>query len=223
MPAVPAALEERLGYRFTDPALLERALTHRSFGADHNERLEFLGDAMVNLAVSRLLWLRFAELSEGDLTRIRAHLVCEDSLYRAALGLGLPAALRLSEGEARSGGAQRASILADATEAVIGAVYLDGGDAAAHALVTRLFGQQIAEADAASFGKDAKTALQEWLQARRLPTPTYRITATHGLAHAQTFDVLCEVASQGWQASGHGRSRRMAEQDAARALLATLA
>lgn len=222
MPAVLSELEQRLGYRFTDPALLERALTHRSFGANHNERLEFLGDAMVNLAISRLLWGRFADLSEGDLTRIRAHLVCEDSLHRAALALALPTALRLSEGEARSGGAQRASILADAVEALIGAVYLDGGDAAAHALVARLFGPQIASANADSFGKDAKTALQEWLQARRLPTPSYRITATHGAAHAQTFDVLCEVPSQGWQAGGRGRSRRSAEQDAAAALLATL-
>src|SRR4051812_10374122 len=184
-----ALVELRLGYQFTERALFERALTHRSFGADHNERLEFLGDAVLNLAVSRLLFDRFAGSDEGDLTRIRAHLVREDSLHKVALSLGLPEVLRLSEGEARGGGAQRVSILADALEAVIGASFLDGGFDAARALVLRLFGETIATTEIGSWSKDAKTELQEWLQARRLPVPTYRISATRGQAHAQTFEV----------------------------------
>jgi ribonuclease-3 len=213
------ALQARLGHRFADPRLLVRALTHRSFGADHNERLEFLGDAVLNLAVSALLYERFAGSDEGDLTRVRAHLVREESLHRAALGLGLSEVLRLSEGEARGGGARRPSILADAVEALIGAVYLDGGMASAARLVASLFGELIAGAEADSFGKDAKTELQEWLQARRLPVPAYRIVATTGVAHAQSFEVECAVAALGLAETGRGRSRRSAEQEAARAML----
>src|SRR5213592_2054988 len=137
------ALQSRLGHRFSQDGLLERALTHRSVGADHNERLEFLGDAVLSLAISSLLFDRFAGSDEGDLTRIRAHLVREDSLHKVALSLGLPEVLRLSEGEARGGGAQRVSILADALEAVIGATFLDGGFDPAQALVRRLFGEVI--------------------------------------------------------------------------------
>lgn len=214
-----AALEQRLGHRFSQPALLQRALTHRSFGAEHNERLEFLGDAVLNLAVSRLLFDRFGLSDEGDLTRVRAHLVREDSLYRAALTLGLPEVIRLSEGEARGGGAQRPSILADALEAVIGALYLDGGLDAAAALVASLFGQLIATTGVESWRKDAKTELQEWLQARKLPVPDYRILATRGQAHAQTFDVECLVPALNQRAVGEGRSRRAAEQEAARQML----
>ena len=166
-------LQRRLDYRFRDPALLERALTHRSFGSGHNERLEFLGDAVLNLTVSHLLYERFGESAEGDLTRVRAHLVREDSLHRAALQLGLPQVLRLSEGEARGGGAQRPSILADAAEAVIGAVYLDGGFDAARALVAALFGELILGTGVDAWRKDAKTELQEWLQARRLKHTLY--------------------------------------------------
>jgi len=213
------ALQQRIGHRFSDPALLERALTHRSFGADHNERLEFLGDAVLNLAVSRLLYDRFSGSDEGDLTRVRAHLVREDSLHRVALALGLPEALRLSEGEARGGGAARPSILADAVEALIGAVSIDGGFDAAQALVTRLFGETIMSTTADNWRKDAKTELQEWLQARHVPVPGYRIAATRGQAHAQTFEVECEVASLQWRATGVGRSRRQAEQSSARRLL----
>ncbi len=216
------ALQERLGHRFADAALLERALTHRSFGADHNERLEFLGDAVLSLAVSSLLFERFSGSDEGDLTRVRAHLVREDSLHRLALQLGLPDVLRLSDGEARGGGAQRASILADALEALIGATFLDGGFEAARALVRRLFGEVIATTEAGSWAKDAKTELQEWLQARRLPVPSYRISATRGQAHAQTFEVACEVAALGLAESGEGRSRRAAEQEAARRMLDSL-
>ena len=212
-------LQSRLARRFNDPQLLQRALTHRSFGADHNERLEFLGDAVLNLAVSSLLFERFAGSDEGDLTRVRAHLVREDSLHRAALALGLPEVLRLSEGEARGGGAQRPSILADAVEALIGATYLDGGFDPAAELVRQLFGDLIAGSEAESWTKDAKTELQEWLQARRLPVPSYRIAGTRGQAHAQTFDVECAVAPLGLAEQGEGKSRRVAEQEAARRML----
>ena len=216
------ALQKRLGHSFTQPDLLRRALTHRSYSAEHNERLEFLGDAVLSLAVSGLLYERHAGSDEGDLTRVRAHLVREDSLHRAALALGLPEVLRLSEGEMRGGGAQRPSILADAVEALIGAVFLDGGYEPAQALVTRLFGEVIQATDAESWSKDAKTELQEWLQARRVPVPTYRIAATRGQAHAQTFEVECGVPTLGLVEHGEGRSRRVAEQEAARRMLDSL-
>jgi ribonuclease-3 len=215
-------LQRRLGHRFAQPELLARALTHRSFGADHNERLEFLGDAVLSLAVSSLLFERFAGSDEGDLTRVRAHLVREDSLHRVALQVGLPEVVRLSDGEARGGGAQRASILADALEALIGAVFVDGGFDAARALVQRLFGEVIASTEIGGWAKDAKTELQEWLQARRLPVPTYRIAATRGQAHAQTFEVECVVPALGLTEAGEGRSRRQAEQEAARRMLDAL-
>ena len=215
-------LQQRTGHRFARPELLALALTHRSFGADHNERLEFLGDAVLSLAVSALLYARFGDSAEGDLTRVRAHLVREDSLHRAALAIGLPELLRLSDGEARGGGAQRASILADALEALIGATFLDGGYQPAQALIERLFGEVIATTDLESWTKDAKTELQEWLQARRLPVPGYRIAATRGQAHAQTFEVECTVLALGLAQQGEGRSRRHAEQDAARRMLDAL-
>jgi ribonuclease-3 len=213
------ALQASLGYRFEDSALLTRAVTHRSFGADHNERLEFLGDAVLSLAVSSLLYERFGGSDEGDLTRVRAHLVREDSLHRVALSVGLPDVLRLSEGEARGGGAQRPSILADALEAIIGATFLDGGFDRAQAVVARLFGEVIVTTEVENWTKDAKTELQEWLQARRLPVPAYSIRATRGQAHAQTFEVECAVPTLGMVQFGEGRSRRMAEQEAARRML----
>ena len=216
------ALQQRLGHRFAQPALLARALTHRSWGAEHNERLEFLGDAVLSMAISGLLFDRLSDSDEGELTRVRAHLVREDSLHRTALALALPEALRLSDGEARGGGAQRPSILADAVEALIGAVFVDGGYAAAAALVQRLFGEIIQDTEAESWAKDAKTELQEWLQARRLAVPAYRIVATRGQAHAQTFEVECAVAALGMAQNGEGRSRRTAEQEAARRLLDAL-
>ncbi len=216
------ALQRRLGHRFADPDLLALALTHRSFGADHNERLEFLGDAVLSLAISSLLYERFAGSDEGDLTRVRAHLVREDSLHKVAVLQGLPEVLRLSEGEARGGGAQRVSILADALEAIIGATFVDGGFASARALVQRLFGDVINATDIGGWAKDAKTELQEWLQARRLPVPGYRISATRGQAHAQTFEVECEVPTLNLMHSGEGRSRRLAEQEAARRMLDAL-
>jgi len=212
-------LQQRLGHRWAQPGLLQRALTHRSYGADHNERLEFLGDSVLSTAISRLLYSRYGDSAEGDLTRVRAHLVREDSLHRLALDLGLPGLLRLSEGEAKGGGAQRPSILADALEALIGAVFIDAGYEAAAAVVQRLFGPLIDSADLNRWAKDAKTELQEWLQGRRLPVPVYRIVATRGQAHAQTCEVECVVEALSLSGQGEGRSRRIAEQEAARRLL----
>jgi len=217
-----AALQQRLGHTFARPELLSRAITHRSFGADHNERLEFLGDAVLSLAISGLLYERFSGSDEGDLTRVRAHLVREDSLHRVALVIGLPDVLRLSDGEARGGGAQRPSILADALEAIIGATFVDGGFDAARNLVKLLFGEVIATTEIDGWAKDAKTELQEWLQARRLPVPTYRILGTRGQAHAQTFEVECAVPALGLTETGEGRSRRNAEQEAANRMLRAL-
>ena len=216
------ALQKRVGHAFADPALLQRALTHRSFGADHNERLEFLGDAVLNVAVSSLLFEHFAGSDEGDLTRVRAHLVREESLHRAAVMLELPHVLRLSEGETRGGGAQRPSMLADALEALIGAIYVDGGYAAAQRLVRQLFGELITSTEADNWEKDAKTELQEWLQGRRMPVPSYRIVATRGQAHAQTFEVEVAAPALGLAETGEGKSRRSAEQQAAQRLLARL-
>lgn len=213
------ALQARMGHRFAQPRLLDRAVTHRSFSSHHNERLEFLGDAVLSLAVSQLLFERFADSDEGDLTRVRAHLVREDSLHRVALELGLPEVLRLSDGEARGGGAQRVSILADAVEAIIGAVHLDAGFEAAQALVGRWFGDLIGGTDVAHWGKDAKTELQERLQARKLPVPAYRIRSTRGQAHEQTFEVECDVPAYGLLVAAEGRSKRLAEQEAARRML----
>ncbi len=221
-PEALAALQSRLRYHFARPALLARALTHRSFSADHNERLEFLGDSVLGLAVAHLLYEALDELPEGDLSRVRAQLVRQDSLHRLATELGLPALLRLGEGELRSGGQRRPSILADALEAIIGAVYLDGGPEAASALVRRLFdGVQINPALSAA-AKDAKTSLQEWLQGRKMPLPHYEVTQVAGAAHRQTFEVACRVAAFDLQHLGQGASRRAAEQAAAAAMLQAL-
>lgn len=213
------ALQQRLGFQFRDGPLLLRALTHKSFGIEQNERLEFLGDSVLNLAVSDLLYRHFDRQDEGDLTRVRAHLVRQDTLHQLALKLGLPEVIRLSDGEAKGGGARRPSILADALEAIIGAVYLDGGFAQAHALVHRLFEPLVGQTTSEVWRKDAKTALQEWLQGRKLPLPNYRIEATRGKAHEQVFVVVCEVTSQGWSVHGEGASRRTAEQIAAQRAL----
>ena len=171
LPPALQALQQRLQHTFADPALLQRAITHRSFSAEHNERLEFLGDSVLNLAVSSLLYERLARLPEGDLSRVRANLVKQDTLHQLALGLQLPQVLRLGEGETKSGGKQRPSILADALEAVIGAVYLDAGFAPAQALVHRLFERIEINPQMQAASKDAKTALQEWLQARKMKPP----------------------------------------------------
>lgn len=215
-------LQQRLQYHFRDTSLLVRALTHRSFCAEHNERLEFLGDAVLDLAVSTLLFRRLRQLPEGELSRMRALLVRQDSLHHVALRLGISDALRLGEGEAHSGGRERPSILADAVEALIGAVYLDGGYDHAHALVERLFEDVDWSPALQRAAKDAKTALQEWLQGRRMGLPRYAVVRTSGEAHHQTFEVSCEVAELKIVEQGVGASRRAAEQVAAAAMLARL-
>lgn len=216
------ALQKRLSYTFNQPALLQRALTHRSASIDHNERLEFLGDAVLNLAVADLLFKRLSGLPEGDLSRVRANLVKQDTLHQLAAGLGLPDILRLGEGELRSGGQKRPSILADALEAVIGAVYLDGGFAVAQQLVHRLFEAVEINATMDAIGKDPKTELQEWLQGRKMKLPLYRVVSTLGAAHRQTFDVECSIAELNFIERGIGGSRRAGEQAAAAAMLQTL-
>lgn len=216
------ALQQRLQHTFANPGLLKLALTHRSYSADHNERLEFLGDSVLNLAVADLLYARLTELPEGDLSRVRANLVKQDTLHRLAVVLGLPEVLLLGEGEVRSGGQKRPSILADALEAVIGAVYLDAGFAAAQALVHRLFNAVEINPTMDAIGKDPKTELQEWLQGRKMRLPLYRVVGTLGVAHRQTFDVECEVTEFGLAERGIGGSRRAAEQAAAAAMLHTL-
>jgi len=217
-----AALQQRLQHRFADDKLLLRAITHRSFSADHNERLEFLGDAVLNLAVSSLLYRQLANQPEGDLSRVRANLVKQDTLHKLSLDLGLPAVLRLGEGEARSGGFKRPSILADAVEALVGAIYLDGGYAVAEALVHRLYEAVQISPQMQAIGKDPKTELQEWLQGRKLKVPAYRVVGTVGAAHSQTFDVECEIAELGLVERGIGGSRRAGEQAAAAAMLTRL-
>jgi ribonuclease III len=217
-----SALQARLQHRFSDPQLLVRALTHRSFGADHNERLEFLGDSVLNLAVSALLYERLQSLPEGDLTKIRATLVKQEPLHQIALRLGLSDLIRVGEGELRAGGRQRPSILADAMEAVIGAVFLDAGYPGAEALVRRLFQEIDITPAMATAAKDPKTELQEWLQGRHMQLPVYRVAATLGAAHKQTFDVECEVPELGATERGIGASRRAGEQAAAAAMLMAL-
>jgi len=210
------ALQRRLGHRFRDSGLLLRALTHRSYSADHYERLEFLGDAVLGLAVSTLLVERLPQQAEGELSRVRASLVRQDALHRIALDLGLPPLLRLGEGEQRSGGRERASILADAVEALLGALYLDAGFEAAQAVARRWYaGVELRP----GLGKDAKTALQEWLQGRKRALPLYEVLTIHGEAHAQTFEVACRVAAEDLVATGRGPSRRAAEQAAAAIML----
>jgi ribonuclease-3 len=216
------ALQQRLQHRFTDDRLLLRAVTHRSFSADHNERLEFLGDSVLNLAISSLLYQRLADQPEGDLSRVRANLVKQETLHQIALTLSLATVLRLGEGEARSGGHKRPSILGDALEALIGAVYLDGGFAAGEALVHRLFASVAINPQMQAIGKDPKTELQEWLQGRKMKLPAYRVVSTLGAAHRQTFDVECAIEELSLVERGIGGSRRAGEQAAAAAMLAKL-
>jgi len=196
--------------------LLRQALTHRSFGAPHNERLEFLGDGVLNCVVAALLFERFAQLPEGELSRLRASLVNQHSLFEIAQKINLGGELLLGEGEIKSGGAQRPSILADALEALIGATFLDGGFPAARAVVLCLFEQPLKVADPQTVGKDAKTLLQEFLQARRIALPQYTVIATAGEAHEQSFRVECAIPELNIRTQGEGSSRRGAEQAAAR-------
>lgn len=220
--AAATGLQLRLQHSFANPSHLQRALTHRSFGADHNERLEFLGDSVLNLAVASLLFQKLQHVPEGELSRMRANLVKQDTLHQLALNLKLEGDLRLGEGEMRSGGQNRPSILADALEALIGAVYVDAGYPAAEALVHRLFDAVEVNPDMAAAAKDPKTELQEWLQGRKLKLPAYRVVSTLGAAHQQTFDVECEIAEMNLRERGIGASRRAGEQAAAAAMLAQL-
>ena len=206
-----------LGYRFRNPDLLLRALTHRSHSGAHNERLEFLGDSVVNCAVALALYRKFPDLTEGDLSRLRASLVSQPSLAAIANAHGFGAYLRLGEGELKSGGAKRPSMLADAVEAVLGAALLDGGFDAADMMVQTLFGEALTKIDPVTTGKDAKTLLQEYMQSRRLPLPRYAVIAVRGEAHEQMFQVECDIPELGIRCEGAGTSRRSAEQEAARA------
>lgn len=216
------SLQARLQHTFSDPQLLQRAVTHRSFSADHNERLEFLGDSVLNLSVAGLLYERLRHQPEGDLSRIRANLVRQETLHQLALGLQLPPVLRLGEGEAKSGGQRRPSILADAVEALIGAVYLDAGFPAAEALVRRLFANVEINPQMQAAARDAKTGLQEWLQGRRMKLPAYQVVSTAGAAHQQVFTVECAIAELSRTERGTGASRKLAEQAAAAAMLTYL-
>ncbi|MCM2550231.1 ribonuclease III [Burkholderia glumae] len=212
-------LESRLRYEFRNAELLRQALTHRSHSATHNERLEFLGDSVLNCAVAALLFQRFGKLDEGDLSRVRANLVKQQSLYEIAQALNIADGLRLGEGELRSGGFRRPSILADAFEAIIGAVFLDGGFEAAQGVIKRLYVPILDHIDPRTLGKDAKTLLQEYLQGHKIALPTYTVVATHGAAHNQQFEVECTVPKLDVKVSGSGASRRAAEQAAAKKAL----
>lgn len=206
----------RIGYRFTDFELLRRALTHRSYGASHNERLEFLGDSVLNCVVALELYAKFPQLPEGELSRLRANVVNQPSLAAAAQKFAFGSVLNLGDGELRSGGAQRPSILADSAEAVIGAVFLDGGFEAARAATRKLLGELLDTIDPATSGKDPKTLLQEYLQRNKFALPQYAVIATRGEAHEQQFQVECVIPDLGIRSQGEGASRRSAEQEAAR-------
>jgi ribonuclease-3 len=217
-----AALEQRLGHRFADRSLLERALTHRSRGAENNERLEFLGDGVLGCAVAEELYRRFPDLSEGKLTRLRASVVREEALAQVATGLGVGELLMRGEGELSNAPGPRQSMLADAMEAVFGAVFVDGGYEAARGAVLLVLGQHIASLDPNHVGKDPKTSLQELLQAEHRPLPEYRVRSVHGAAHQQSFEVECVLPDSGVRATGKGGSRQKAEQDAAQEVLRQL-
>ncbi len=213
------ALQERLGHTFQNTALLQQALTHRSFGSQHYERLEYLGDAVINVIVSDMLYQALPNLPEGQLSRIRSNLVKQDSLHQLALQLELSSCLRLGEGEAKSGGAKRPSILADALEALLGAVYLDAGYGAAQRIAKVWLKDIHIDISMPQTAKDAKTELQEWLQARKMPLAVYTVIGTVGPAHEQTFDVECYVSSLMLTERGIGDTRRAGEQAAAQAIL----
>ena len=211
-----------MNYAFQRRELLVQGLTHRSFGSPNNERLEFLGDSVLNCTVARALYDAFPALPEGSLSRLRANLVRQETLAEIAVQLKLGEVLRLGEGEVKSGGFRRPSILADALESIFGAVFLDGGFDAAHAVVRGLFDPLIALIDPTVSGKDPKTELQEILQARRLPLPEYRVVDTVGSAHEQDFIVDCVMGNPKVSTRGQGKSRRAAEQEAARLARALL-
>ncbi len=213
-------LAKRLSYRFSNASLLEQALTHRSHSARNNERLEFLGDGALNFVIATQLYLKFPNLAEGDLSRLRAQLVKESTLSEIAQSLQLGDALKMGEGELKSAGWRRPSILADALEAIVGAVYLDGGYAAAQVFVLELYAQKLATIDPKVIDKDPKSLLQELLQGRKIAVPEYTVTHTSGEAHAQQFVVECHIAKHNIRTLGEGTSRRLAEQAAAKLALA---
>ncbi|MCB1907912.1 MAG: ribonuclease III [Rhodocyclaceae bacterium] len=215
-------LQQALGHTFRDTALLGEALTHRSFGTPHNERLEFLGDSILNCAIAIALYRRFGSLREGELSRMRANLVRQEALHRIALSLDLGDCLRLGEGELKSGGFRRPSILADAVEALFAAVYLDADFDVACAVIGRQYEELMATLDGPGELKDPKTTLQEWLQGRKRALPRYELVEVRGEAHAQEFEVRCVVERPRVSMVGHGSSRRSAEQQAAKACLEEL-
>jgi len=208
-------LEAALGHGFRQPGLLQQALTHRSFSSDHNERLEFLGDSVLNCVIAGLLFTRFPALKEGELHLLRVSLVRQEAIADLAREVELGPLLRLGEGELKSGGATRPSTLADALEAIFGAIYLDAGFDAARSVIERLYAPSIERIVPSEFGKDPKTALQELLQGRRLSLPRYSLIATRGAAHKQEFEVECVIADLGFRSVGIGSTRRVAEQQAA--------
>ncbi len=209
-------LQTRIDYTFQQPALLQQALTHRSFSATNNERLEFLGDSVLNFIIAHQLFHRFAHLPEGDLSRLRAKLVKEASLAEVAVSLNLGDALKLGEGELKSAGWRRPSILADALEAIFGAVYLDGGFVAAEHVVAHLYAQKLATIDPKAIDKDAKSQLLEFQQGKKMDLPDYEVISIEGEAHAQTFTVRCTLHKLNITTTGAGTSRRVAEQQAAK-------
>lgn len=208
-------LQQRIGYGFSRPELLARALTHRSHGSSHNERLEFLGDSVLNCVVTTELFERFGNLPEGDLSRLRARLVRRETLHKIAQDLCLGECLQLGEGELKSGGFARPSILADAFEALVGAVFLDGGFSAVRQMVRLLYQALLTELDPQAHGKDPKSLLQELLQARKVALPQYTVIATRGAAHSQNFEVECHIPQLSVRTTGSGGSRQAAEQEAA--------
>lgn len=215
-------LQRKLGHSFAQAPLLQQALTHRSHSIPHNERIEFLGDSVLNCCVAHELYLRFGELKEGELSRLRAGLVRQETLADLAQGLDLGVYLRLGEGELKSGGFRRPSILADGLEALIGAVFLDGGFVAAEEVIRGLYASVLDRLDPLTLGKDPKTLLQERLQARRIALPQYAVVATQGAAHSQVFEVECQIAPLAIRTTGFGASRRIAEQEAAQLALAQM-
>lgn len=212
-------LQKRLGHTFRSAELLQQALTHRSHSSLHNERLEFLGDSVLNCVVASLLFDKYSKIDEGDLSRLRANLVKQQSLYEIAQRLELSQFLRLGEGELKSGGFRRPSILADTLEALFGAIYLDSGFEAARDVIRAMYVPILQTVDPKTLGKDAKTLLQEYLQGKKIPLPQYNVVATHGAAHNQEFEIECLVPKLDIQVFGTGGSRRAGEQAAAKRAL----
>ncbi len=216
------SLVKHIDYPFNNPALLTQALTHRSFSGNNNERLEFLGDSVLNFIIAHQLYNRFSKLPEGDLSRLRAALVKESTLSEIASSLNVGESLKMGEGELKSAGYKRPSILADALEAIIGAVYLDGGFAAAEGLVLKLYEIKLANIDPKIIDKDAKSQLQEYLQGKKIELPDYNVASIEGEAHAQTFKIECVIQKLHISTVGEGTSRRIAEQQAAQFALETI-